>query len=232
VLQAHDPEIEKAALNLAVAELHGIRQLTESKAHPGQFTVSSDMALRDLDISQGSGPLQIAETVDASVPFEARTETQDIERLAALSELTWECGTRGQLDAMLQKAVDQLLEVLGKGERGVILVRDAKDNELLLKACGPAGAVPMISMTSAQRAIAQKKGFIWKRGDDLTLSQKQSNVETGMYVPLVVNGQAIGVICLDCFCPKQDFGRDDLLLVTSLRTSWRWQLPIRNCSLR
>ena len=36
-----------------------------------------------------------------------------------------------------------------------------------------------------------------------------------MYVPLVVNSQSIGVICLDCFCPKQFFGREDLLLVNS-----------------
>ena len=214
-LQVRDPEIESMALNLAQPQLNAIRQLAGTQSHRGQFALSIDTPLRDLDISRDSGPLQIAETVDASVPFELQKQTQDIEKLAALSELTWECGTRGQLDAMLQKAVDQLLGILGKGERGVILVRDAKDNELLLKACGPAGALPMISMTSAKRAIAQKKGFIWRRGEDLTLSQKQSNVETGMYVPLVVNGQSIGVICLDCFCPKQDFGRDDLLLVTS-----------------
>jgi adenylate cyclase len=37
-----------------------------------------------------------------------------------------------------------------------------------------------------------------------------------MYVPLVVNAQAIGVICIDCTCAPQSFGKDDLLLVTSL----------------
>jgi adenylate cyclase len=237
VLQARDPEIDNATNHQKQALLDAIRELGASQPEQPQFSISLDASLRDLDAdaSRDTGPLQIAETLDANVAFEAQHRPDAIERLAALSELTWEYGTRGLLDSMLQKAVDLLLRIVGKGERGVILVRDSlardslvrdspvrdslvrdsKDSELLLKACGPPGAVPMISMTSAKRAIADRKGFIWKRGDDLTLSQKESNVESGMYVPLVVNGQAIGVICLDCFCPRQVFGRDDLLLVTS-----------------
>jgi adenylate cyclase len=217
VLQARDPEIENAVLNLPPAQLNAVRELGASQPVQAQFSQRLDAGVRDLDVatSQDARPLQIAETLDATVAFEPQRRPNAIERLAALSELTWGCGTRGLLDSMLQKAVDELLRVVGKGERGVILVRDSKDGELLLRACGPSGAVPMISMTSAKRAIADRKGFIWKRGEDLSLSQKESNVESGMYVPLVVNGEAIGVICLDCFCPQQFFGRDDLLLVTS-----------------
>ncbi|HEY4842345.1 MAG TPA: adenylate/guanylate cyclase domain-containing protein [Terriglobales bacterium] len=216
VLQARDSEIENAALHQKQALLDAMRELGASQPEQPQFSISLDASLRDLDAvaSRDTGPLQIAETLDASVAFEAQHRSDAIERLAALSEITWEYGTRGLLDSMLQKAVDLLLRIVGKGERAVILVRDSKDGELLLKACGPPGAVPMISMTSAKRAIAERKGFIWKRGEDLTLSQKESNLESGMYVPLVVNGQSIGVICLDCFCPQQFFGRDDLLLVT------------------
>jgi adenylate cyclase len=216
-LQARDPEIENAAVQQKQALLHVARELTASQPQQPQFSISLNSSLRDLDVvvSRDASRLQIAETLDASVAIETQPRPDALERLAALSELTWEYGTRGVLDAMLQKAVDMLLRIVGKGERGVILVRDSKDSELLLKACGPPGAVPMISMTSAKRAIADRKGFIWKRGEDLTLSQKESNVESGMYVPLVVNGQAIGVICMDCFCPQQSFGRNDLLLVTS-----------------
>jgi adenylate cyclase len=217
VLQASDPEIENATIHLKPALSNAIRELGASPLEQQQFSISPDASLGDLDVvaSEDRSPLQIAETLDASVAFEPQRRPDAIERLAALSELTWECGTRGLLDSMLQKAVDQLLCIVGKGERGVILVRDSKDSELLLKGCGPPGAVPMISMTSAKRAIADRKGFIWKRGEDLTLSQKESNIESGMYVPLVVNSQAIGVICLDCFCPQQVFERNDLLLVTS-----------------
>ncbi len=216
-LQARDPEIENAAVHQKQALLHVARELAASQPQQPQFSISLNSSLRDLDavLSREASRLQIAETLDASVAIETQPRPDALERLAALSELTWEYGTRSVLDAMLQKAVDMLLRIVGKGERGVILVRDSKDSQLLLKACGPSGAVPMISMTSAKRAIADRKGFIWKRGEDLTLSQKESNVESGMYVPLVVNGQAIGVICMDCFCLQQSFGRDDLLLVTS-----------------
>jgi adenylate cyclase len=216
VLQVRDPEIENTTTPLKHALLNAIRELGAPQAEQ-QISMSPDAGLGDLDkiVSGPRRPLQIAETLDANVAFEAQRGPDAIERLAALSEVTWEFGTRGLLDSMLQRAVDQLLRVVGKGERAVILVLDSKDDELLLKACGPPGAVPMISMTSANRAIAERKGFIWKRGEDLTLSQKESNLESGMYVPLVVNGQSIGVICLDCFCPQQNFGRDDLLLVTS-----------------
>jgi len=214
---ARDPEIENATVHIKQAVLNVTRELAESQPHQPQFSISLNSSLRDLDavVSRDASGLQISETLDASIAIETRPHPDAIERLAALSELTWEYGTRCVLDAMLQKAVDLLLRIVGKGERGVILIRDAKTSELLLKACGPSGAVPMISLTSAKRAIADRKGFIWKRGEDLTLSQKESNVESGMYVPLVVNGLAIGVVCLDCFCPQQSFGRDDLLLVTS-----------------
>ena len=217
VVQARDPEIENATAPQKEALWNAIRELGAFQPEQPRFSISLNSSLKDLDavVSRDAGPLQIAETLDASVAFEAQHRPNAIEQLAALSELPWESGTRGPLDSMLQKAVDLLLRIVGKGERGVILVRDLKDGELLLKAWGPPGAVPMISMTSAKRAIGDRKGFIWKRGEDLTLSQKESNVESGMYVPLVVNGQAIGVICLDCFCPQQVFGRDDLLLVTS-----------------
>jgi adenylate cyclase len=218
VLQARDPEIENATVHLTQPLLNATRELEVSPPDQRLFSISLDASLGDLDVAVASaehGALHIAETLDASVAFEPQSGTDPIERLAALCELTWECGTRGLLDSMLERAVDQLLRIVGKGERGVILVRDSKDSELLLKACAPPGAVPMISMTSARRAIADRKGFIWKRGEDLTQTQKASNIESGMYVPLVVNRQAIGVICLDCFYPQQVFERDDLLLVTS-----------------
>jgi adenylate cyclase len=216
-VQAHDAELEKTTSNQKEALLNAAQELDVISAGQVQFSISLDSRLKDLDrvVPQDSGPFQIAETLDASIPFEAKARPLDIERLAALSELTWECGTRGLLDSMLQKSVDLLPRIVGKGERVVILIRDLKDNELLLKACGPPGAVPMISMTSAKRAIADKKGFIWKRGEDLTLSQKEASIEAGMYVPLVINDQSIGVICMDCFCPQQFFERDDLLLVTT-----------------
>jgi adenylate cyclase len=230
VLLARIPEIEEASAGMMDALSNAIRAL--GLPEQGRFSISLGVGLGDLDkvISDAPRTLQIADTLDASVRTEPQRGPDTIERLAALSELTWEFGTRGVLNSMLQRAVDQLLQVVAKAERGVILVRDSKDNELLLRACGPPGAVPMISVTSAKRALAERKGFIWKRGEDLTLSQKQSKIESGMYVPLVVNDEAIGVICLDCFSPQQRFERDDLLLVISF--SHQLALAIANNELQ
>ena len=215
-VRSNDPEIEIAIASFKTGLLDGVRQLSAVKRENAQFAISLGGGIKDLDKAAESRPaLQIEETIDANAPLRSQTVANTIERLASLTELTWELGTREATDSLLQKAVDQLLRAVGKGERCVILVRDVKDNELLLKAFGPASATPMISLTSAKRAIVERQAFIWKRGEDLTLSQKESNVESGMYVPLVVNGQAIGVICLDCFCPRQNFAREDLVLVSS-----------------
>jgi adenylate cyclase len=232
ILEANDPEIEAAIGEQKLALLKLAGDLGIFSFDPRRFSLGLDSGLSDLDslASDEALPLQITEAVDASVAVETQRLSDAMERMATLSELTWECGTRTQLDAMLQKALDVLLRTLGHGERGVILVRDSEDGELLLKACAPQGAAPMISMASARKAIADRKGFIWKRGEDLTLSQKESKVELGMYVPLVVNGQSIGVICIDCFSPHQIFQRDDLLLLTSF--GHQLALAIANNELR
>jgi adenylate cyclase len=86
---------------------------------------------------------------------------------------------------------------------------------LLLKAHGPADTTPRISLTSVIRAMVEKKGFVWTRGQDLTFSQKEVKIECGMCAPMVVNGEAIGVICLDSASPLNEFSSEDLMLVTS-----------------
>jgi adenylate cyclase len=219
LLQAHDPQIEQATAPMQEGLAAMLRELQPAESKTQQVPTSLDPRLTDLDtvVSQEFRPVvEITEAVDTRIAIQAYQALDPIKRLTLLSELTWEFGTQGLLDPMLQKAVEHLLRLVSTGERCAILVNDGAGSELLLKAHGPLGTVPMISMTSAKRAIAEQKGFIWSRGKELTRSQKESNVESGMYVPLVVNGQAIGVICIDCSCPQQSLGRDDLLLVTSL----------------
>jgi adenylate cyclase len=219
LLEAHDPQIEQATAPMQGGLAGLLRNLLPVESSTQQVPTSLDSRLTDLDtvVSQEvREAVQVTEAVDTRIAMQAYQALDPIKRLTLLSELTWEFGTQGLLDPMLQKAVEQLLRLVSTGERCAILVNDASGNELLLKAHGPMGTVPMISMTSARRAIAEQKGFIWSRGRELTRSQKESNTESGMYVPLVVNGQAIGVICIDCSCPQQSLGRDDLLLVTSL----------------
>jgi adenylate cyclase len=224
LLQAHDSEIEEATAATQAGLAAILRELQPLESLTQLVSMSLDPRMTDLDtvVSQEfREAVQVTEAVDTRFAMQsyqaaAPQALDPIKRLTVLSELTWEFGTQGNLEAMLQKAVEQLLRLVSTGERCAILVNDATGSELLLKAHGPLGTVPMISMTSAKRAIADQKGFIWNRGKELTPPQKRSKVESGMYVPMVVNGQAIGVICIDCSCAPQSFGKDDLLLVSSL----------------
>jgi adenylate cyclase len=217
LLEAHDPHIEKATAPMQ-SGLAAVLQELQPDQSKTQFSMSIDPRLTDLDtvVSQEfRETVQVTEALDTRLAMQSYQAFDPIKGLTLLSELTWEFGTQGLLDSMLQKAVEQLLKLVSAGERCAILVNDATASELLLKAHGPQGTIPMISMTSAKRAIGEQKGFIWNRGEGLTLTQKESNT-SGMYVPLVVNSQAIGVICIDCSCPQKSFRRDDLLLVTSV----------------
>jgi class 3 adenylate cyclase len=182
---------------------------------PPRVLTSAITSFTDLDDDSepGQQPLQISETLDASTAIKSASVT-GTDRVTWLSEFAWEFGTEGEMDLLLEKAAEELLRIVPKAEHDVILVRDRVDKNLLLKAFSPQTWIPRVSMTSVRRAIEDKKGLIWKRGDDLTTSQRESNLETGIYVPLVVNGQSFGVVCLDSTIRGQIFMCDDLELVT------------------
>ena len=219
LLQCHDAQVSEITSGVQPVLSAIAEEIQPSEPQPQQFAISMDARLHDLDQESRLAPhsaMRLAESIDASLAIQPSPAPDPMERLAQLSELTWEFGTRSQLEAMLRKAVEQLLRIIKTAERCAILVNDTTGTELLLKAHGPLGTIPMISMTSARRAIVEQQGFIWVRGEDLSLSQKESTAESGMYVPLVVNKQAIGVICLDSSTSTQSFAKDDLLLVNSL----------------
>lgn len=215
VLEAADPQVD-AILASAGHDGAGLLQELRQAVRATAEAPSLDSTFRNLDQGPDPRSLTIAETIDASLIVQPGTLPAATERLAYLSELTWEFGTQGLLEPMLQKAVDQLLHIVSTAERCAILIRDPNSRELLLKAHGPAKTTPRISMTSASKAMAEQEGFVWTRGEDLTLSQKESKIETGMYVPLVVNRETIGVVCLDSAAHAETFRREELLMVTAL----------------
>jgi len=230
LLEMSDPHLERIIdpLQREVGEV--LSELRRATDRPAALNISLNPELRNLDAAD-LRRIEIGETVDASlsIPLRSASPSKDksaavlpvpsrlssIESFAYLSEVTWEFGTHGGLEPMLSKAAERLLHSVSNAERCAILLRDSSSSELLLKAHSPANAIPRISMTSVLRAMGEKKGFIWSRGEELSLSQKESKIETGMYVPLVINGEAIGVVCLDSTAQSKDFLRDDLLLVTS-----------------
>jgi len=230
VLEAPDVQVRALTAPMRPGIDGLLQELRQAARKPSALNVSLAPRLQSLDEAPDLPSVRIAETVDAGLTLQLGASASATERLTYLSELTWEFGTHGLLEPMLQKAVEQLLRIVGSAERCAILVRDTSNGELLLKAHGPANTTPRISTTSASRALSEKKAFIWTRGEDLSLSQKESKIETGMYAPLVVNREAIGVVCLDSATPSERFHHDELLLVTSF--AHQIALAVANHELR
>jgi adenylate cyclase len=170
--------------------------------------------------------ITVLETIDAGSRIAARGAT---ERFTALCELAWESGTEEPLELMLQKVLAELLRLVPAAERGVILVRDRATGGWMLKAHSSPGT-PRLSMTSVRQASEQKKGFHWRRGEDLSRSQKEENLEAGIYAPMLANDEVFGIICLDSSREDPPFTAGDLQLVTAM--AHQLGLAIANRELR
>ena len=217
VLNANDGNVEKVTAKFKNSLAHMLDELSIVESKETLLPIRGATGVHDLDqqADMDSRTLQIGETIDATLHVQPKSISSAAQSLTYLSDLTWEFGTQGRLEFMLQKAAEQVLRIVCGAERSAILVRDVVNGELLLKAHGPAGTMPTVSLTLASNAMAEKKGFVWSRGEDLTLSLRESSVQTGMYVPLVVNGGSIGALCLDSSAQSECFGAEDLLLLTT-----------------
>src|SRR5437879_3619957 len=70
-------------------------------------------------------------------------------------------------------------------------------------------------MTLARRAVEERQGFVWQRGEtNLTISQQ--DIASGMYAPLLWKGEALGVMCMDNCRTCSAFGGDDLRLLLAV----------------
>lgn len=136
------------------------------------------------------------------------------ERLTALSEAAWELGTDTPIEMLLEKITEELLRMVPSAEACAFLVPEGNSKDLLLKVNAPKG-LPIVSLTLANRALAEGKGFIWIKGDNLTESQVAAKLQSGLYVPLYVEKQPAGVLCLDSR-RAAPFTRDDLQTVTAV----------------
>ena len=162
--------------------------------------------------------LDIAESIDAMAPLFAAGTPFDPNRaqgVALLYEMPLQFAKETELDTLFQKIIERLVEIIPAASRGALLLEDEASGELLLKAHIPAGQ-PAVSMSLASRAITRRQGFIWRQGVDPSQSQLLSRSKAGMYVPLIWNGRAIGVTCVDNSDGGTLFSVDDLRLMIAV----------------
>ncbi|MDF2439544.1 MAG: hypothetical protein JWN98_528 [Abditibacteriota bacterium] len=127
-----------------------------------------------------------------------------------------EKGASGRLDtnwgevAAGQDAIAKDAQIPGaafSGEAGV----------LVPQAYYPLDGPPVVSKTLARRAMAERAGFIWRRGEESDAPVSGSiirySIETGMYAPLLWQGRALGAVCVDNPGRNSSFTPDDLHLL-------------------
>jgi adenylate cyclase len=159
----------------------------------------------------------ITETLDADAPVFSLGEATTADsgrRLALLCELPLQFGAEARVDDLLPTIVERLIDVIPGAARGALLVKDRTTGQLLLKAWAPGGE-PAVSLTSAQQAMDQHRSFVWRRGPELTVSQSEYGIASGMYAPLLWKGEALGVLSVNCET-RDAFTGEDLRLMTAV----------------
>jgi adenylate cyclase len=135
-------------------------------------------------------------------------------RLKLVCELPLQFATKTELVDLLPMIVDRLVELIPNAESWALALRDLQTNALLLKAYR-SKQDPHLSETLSRRAMGERKAFIWNRAvtGDLSGTILQSAIITGMYAPLLWQGEAFGVICAESRSLEGIFTEEDLQLI-------------------
>jgi adenylate cyclase len=165
--------------------------------------------------SSGSGKLDIGTVIDPSESAFDTGKDTGTRRLALLYELPLQLAAEPDLDNIFQAVTERLVKAIPSAMRGALLMRDSATGPYLPKGSVPVGR-PSISETLKERAIKERKGFVWHRGAELTMSQGEFDIEAGMYAPLLWKDEVLGVICVDNHEGGPTFSEDDLRLLIAV----------------
>lgn len=162
--------------------------------------------------------LSLSGDVRAPVPL-GKMNDQTQHRLEMLYELPLQFAAETDLKKLYRLIVDRVIELTPGAVRGALLVKDPYDGKLSLRASVPHESPP-ISKTLIRRVAVEQKGFIW--GDDdgdhanVSASMAAIRIRTGMYAPLVWDGETVGVLFLDNPNRRAAFTQEDLQFLISV----------------
>jgi adenylate cyclase len=145
---------------------------------------------------------------------------QSWRQLTAFNDLCQMLSAADTLDALVQILVENLRQAIPNAQRGAVLLPD-QQGELLLKAHWPPGD-HSVSMTWIKRAYDRREPFIWSAaaestaGNDTPQSAIYYSVQSAMYVPLMLGGQALGVMYVDNYLTHKAFFGTDLELMRAI----------------
>ena len=159
----------------------------------------------------------IAKDLDATavepMPLDG-TEDPSARRLKMVCDLPFQFATKTKLESLLPAIVDQLVEMIPTGESWALVLREQPTDTLLLKAYHYVRRT-YLSETLLRRAMSDRKAFVWKRNAEVNISgsMAESGMETGMYAPLLWQGEALGAICAGAQNPQAVFTDEDVRLL-------------------
>jgi class 3 adenylate cyclase len=147
--------------------------------------------------------------------------TQGWRQLKALNDFSKELETGATLESLAQILIKQLQLAIPSAQRGAVLLPDEQD-ELLLKAHWPQGD-HSVSMTWVKRAFTKREAFIWTAaapadtsGDDTPHSAIYYDVQSAIYVPLLLGGDVFGVMYVDNYYARDAFAPVDLEMLKAI----------------
>jgi adenylate cyclase len=132
-------------------------------------------------------------------------------------DLVLELNNQTELTRLLPAILNQTVDLIPGAKRGALLLC-SPDRKTLMLAAFVSDDEPAVSETLARRALAEKKGFIWRQNSqgDPGLSIQRHHIASGMYAPLICRGEALGVICVDSPSRDSVFSEDDLRLLLAV----------------
>ncbi len=184
---------------------------------PGKPAISGDK-----EESRGPEGVIVTEADREQGPDDSRdmTVTQAWRQLKALNDFSRALETDTTLDALGQILVKQLQMAIPNAQRGAVLLPD-EQGELLLKAHWPQGD-HSVSMTWVRRAFTKREAFIWSAAPsdasthDTPHSAIYYDVQSAIYVPLLLGGDVFGVIYVDNYCARDAFSSIDLEMLKAM----------------
>lgn len=189
--------VEKRDNQSAVAIAHDVDATILSNVLPSIFSatpiLSSPMGAVPLDMGGGEAARRLRMVCDLPLQFAAKT----------------------QLKSLLPAIIDQVVALIPGGESWALALLEPGTNALLLKAYRH-DRQPYLSETLARRAIKDRKAFIWQRNIEGNISRSivENAITSGMYAPLVWDGEGLGVICAEAQRIETAFSEEDLRLLT------------------
>ena len=149
--------------------------------------------------------------VDAGMASMKDIRNTSERQLDLLFDLPLQFAAERDLSKLFRLVLNKVIEITPGAKRGALLVVDRNKGKLAVRASIPEDDPP-ISRTLIKRAAAEGKGFIWSAEGEVDFSQsmKALSISTGMYCPLMWQGDVMGVICVDTPENTKSFTDDDL----------------------